>query len=129
MHTDEHRTQRSVYDTARRAAPMRRPTKSLGDAFYVDLLGGREVWPTEGRNIRGSRWFLVGETLIELSPGPPKSAGPVELEVDSPEDLLERAWDAGYLVEVREDAAGLTLLIVDPAGRRIRLVQRSRPAE
>ena len=123
MHTDEHRIQRSVYDTTRHGPPLRRPVKSLGDAFYVDLLGGRELWPTDRRGLRGTRWFLVGETLVEVRSAPPNAA-PVEVVVDAPEALLERAWDAGYVVEVGGEDSGISMAIVDPAGRRIRLVQR-----
>lgn len=127
MHTDEHRIHRSIYDTARRRRTIRRSGAPLGDAFYVDLLGGREVWQTERKNVRGSRWFLIGETLIEVKAETAKSTAPIELEVDAPEELLTQAWDAGYVVDVREEDVGVTMCIVDPAGRRIHLVRRPRP--
>lgn len=126
MHTDEHRIQRSIFDTGRRGPPTGRPPKSLG-AFYVELLGGREVWPTEGRRLRGSRCFLIGETLLEVGPWPANNGAPVDLAVDAPEELLGRAWDAGYTVELREDHSEMSMSIVDPVGRRIRLVRRLRP--
>jgi catechol 2,3-dioxygenase-like lactoylglutathione lyase family enzyme len=126
MHTDEHRIYRSAHDSARRPPRIARRPAPANEAFYIDLLGGREVWPTERKNRRGSRWFLVEETLIELRSAAFGGNDSVELAVDSPEDLAERAWDAGYSVEVHEDDAGVTLTLVDPTGRRIRLLQRPR---
>lgn len=125
MHTGEHRVRRSTVDIARRGRPRLILEKTwLGDAFWVELLGGREVWPAERRSARGSRWFVIGKSLIELRPMLPMNESVVELEVDSPEDLLERAWNAGYRVEVREDHEGVSMAIVDPEGRRVRLIQR-----
>jgi catechol 2,3-dioxygenase-like lactoylglutathione lyase family enzyme len=98
---------------------------SFGDPFYVDLLGGREVWLTDGYNARGSRWFRVGSILIEQPPSSHAVGMPIQLEVDAPEDLLERAWDAGYSVEVEDTETTARLSVFDPTGRRIDLVPRT----
>jgi hypothetical protein len=42
--------------------------------------------------------------------------------VDAPEELLERAWDAGYSVEVAEAETPVRLSIFDPRGRRLDLI-------
>jgi len=47
---------------------------------------------------------------------------PALLTVDAPEEVAERCWDAGFVVQVHDDAFGRTMLsVVDPLGRRIDL--------
>lgn len=92
-------------------------------AFYQDVLQGRRVWPTE-RADPGSAWFLVGGTLIEVALHRDSAAPPVVLEVDDPEEVAARCWDAGCHVRVRQDAAGqVRMSVVDPLGRRLDLVR------
>lgn len=122
MHTDEHRIPISPFGFPRRRPHVERAARSLGNAFYIDLLGGREVWPTADRSAPGSRWFMVGDTLIEERPARLAVGVPVQLEVDAPEELLERAWDAGYSVEVAEAETPVRLSIFDPRGRRLDLI-------
>jgi hypothetical protein len=65
---------------------------------------------------------MVGDTLIEERPARLAVGVPVQLEVDAPEELLERAWDAGYSVEVAEAETPVRLSIFDPRGRRLDLI-------
>ena len=44
-----------------------RPEVEIARAFYVDVLGGRQVWPPDAPP-RRSLWFLVGGALIEVGP-------------------------------------------------------------
>ena len=128
MHTAEHRIRkRAILDTRSRGPHLRRyPDRSSGDALYVELLGGREVWTTDSVKVRGTRWFLIGDDLLEVGPTSPPDATPqAVLEVDELDEVLERAWNAGYRVDV-DEASGVTACIVAPGGRRIRVVERRR---
>lgn len=94
--------------------------------FYEDVLGGRQVWPSEKADTAGRLWFLVGSTLLEASADDEVSTS-IVLEVDTPEAVAERCWDAGFRVHVSDDATGLTSLsVVDPLDRRIELTVRGR---
>lgn len=55
----------------------------------------------------------------------PIVATPVRLVVDDPEEVAERCWDAGFTVQVIQDATGrASISLVDPFGHRIDLVPR-----
>ena len=123
MYASRYQTERSIYDVSRRGSTIDRNLASLVEAFYVDLLGGKEVWHTEHKRTRGSRWFVVDATLIEVRVRP-NTPAPLELEVDEPEGLVQRAWDAGYTVDVSDEAELERVSLVDPTGRRLNLVRR-----
>jgi len=90
--------------------------------FYEDVLGGRQVWPSERADTAARPWFLVGSTLLQASADGDEPT-PIVLAVDVPEAVAERCWDAGFLVHVWDDAAGRTRLsVVDPFDRRIELM-------
>lgn len=125
MHTDEHLIPTFHFRfRARRGdgPPRPRVARPSGDLFYVNLLGGREVFPTEAREAHGSRWFIVGDTLIEQRADPLTVDTPIQLEVHAPEELLQQAWDAGYRVEVADAEMPVRLSVFDPRGRRIDLI-------
>jgi len=91
-------------------------------AFYQEVLGGQEVWSTGGADAGGSLWFLVGSELLEARMRGGDVPMPALLTVDAPEDVAERCWDAGFVVQVHDDAFGRAMLsVVDPLGRRIDL--------
>ena len=91
-------------------------------AFYRDVLRGREVWPTRRADADRSLWFLVGGTLIEVGSEVRDADAPVVLDVDDPEEVAARSWDAGYSVRVRETATGgVPISVIGPFGRRIDL--------
>ena len=95
-------------------------------AFYQDVLGGEQVWPTRIDDAGGSLWFLVGSDLLEVRVGGGDAPAPAVLTVEAPEEVAERCWDAGFLVHVRDDASSRTVLsVVDPLGRRIDLSARA----
>jgi hypothetical protein len=70
-------------------------------------------------------WFLVGETLVEVGTSRRDATEPLEVAVDSPLDLAERCWDAGYSVRPHADDRGGRITVTDPFGRSITLVSRS----
>jgi|GEM_PF-2216384 len=88
-------------------------------SFYTDVLHGQQVWPDRRPGTAPSLWFLVGTTLLEVTD---TNAPPVILEVDKPEEIAERCWDAGFPVHIRDEAHGTSILsVTDPFGRRIEL--------
>lgn len=96
--------------------------------FYRGVLGGRQVWPTDRRRGLRSLFFLVGDTLIEVDPSARAEPTVVELAVDSPNDLAERCWNAGYTVRLRDvapDDSCSAFLVTDPFGRSIALTRRA----
>ena len=105
----------------------RLPAMSLGDAdaaraFYHDVLGGRQTWPARRADIGGGLWFLVSGTVIEVRSAPGSDTTPLMLEVDDPDALAQRCWDAGFTVRVHQDATGRApVSVIDPFGRRIDL--------
>ena len=105
-------------------AQERRERAQLARWFYCDLLGGRPVWPKEPPGAPGTLWFLVGETLVEVSQNRRRAAGPLEVAVDAPLDLAERCWDAGYSVRPHADDREERVSVIDPFGRTITLVAR-----
>lgn len=110
---------------AHRGSPIAPSTREAVRAFYQDVLGGREVWPTQRADSVRCLWFLVDGTLIQARAGDADRPVPIVLEVDSPEAIAERCWDAGFLVQVRTDSAGGTALsVIDPFGQRIDLAVR-----
>jgi catechol 2,3-dioxygenase-like lactoylglutathione lyase family enzyme len=88
-------------------------------SFYTDVLDGQQVWPDRPPGAAPSLWFLVGTTLLEVTGA---DALPVVLEVDEPEEIAERCWNAGFPVHIRDEADGASILsVTDPFGRRIEL--------
>lgn len=99
--------------------------------FYRSVLGGRQVWPTDRRRGLRSLYFLVGEIVIEVDPASRGEPEAVTLVVESPNDLAERCWNAGYTVRPRDgdtDESCSTFLITDPFGRSILLTPRGEGA-
>jgi catechol 2,3-dioxygenase-like lactoylglutathione lyase family enzyme len=93
-------------------------------AFYCDVLRGRQVWRTGRAGAGASLWFVVAGSIVEVGSNV-SSTPPVVLHVDDPDGLAERCWDAGFSVQVHQDATGQTLVsVVDPFGRRIDLAPR-----
>ncbi|HKW46823.1 MAG TPA: hypothetical protein VJN70_05240 [Gemmatimonadaceae bacterium] len=92
-------------------------------SFHRDILDGRQVWPTVHDAVRGSLWFLVGGTLIEVR-AEPSDAGTLEVPVESPAQIAERCWDAGYTVRVPTDGTTGEVVVIDPFGQQIALVPR-----
>ena len=98
------------------------PTETrLAQAFYCDVLHGRQVWDSERA---GSLSFIVQGTRIDVSMSASADSEPVVLSVGNPDALAERCWDAGYSVRVGHDGPdGTTISVIDPFGRRVELVR------
>lgn len=109
-----------VPDMQRQASRTQRAAIAVAArSFYMDVLDGRQVWPDRRVGAAPSLWFLVGTTLLQVTD---TDALPVVLEVDEPEEVAERCWDAGFAVHVRDEADGSCVLsVTDPFGRRIEL--------
>lgn len=90
-------------------------------SLYVDLLGGREVWPADAPR-EACYWYLLRGTLIEVTPRDSEEVRPLMVEVDAPLDLAMRAWDAGHTVRVHPQGERLRVSLIDPFGRRIDLL-------
>jgi hypothetical protein len=73
-------------------------------------------------------YFLVADTLIDLDQADRRAAGTVTLEVDSPNDIAEQCWNAGYTVRPHDDDTDercSAFLITDAFGRSILLTPRA----
>lgn len=93
----------------------------IAQAFYCDVLRGRQVWDSERA---GTLSFIVHGTRIDVVTNARADGEPVVLSVGDPEALAERCWDAGYSVRVgHETEAAPTVSVIDPFGRRIELVR------
>lgn len=125
-------TAMSALDTRRRSKHLRirrapsRPFDQtrIAQAFYCDVLHGRQVWDAERA---GSLSFIVEGTRIDVSASAEVDSEPIILSVADPGALAERCWDAGYNVRVGqgrglEAAEDVTVSVIDPFGRHIELV-------
>jgi len=93
-------------------------------SFYRDVLGGRQLWPTEREARPESVWFFIAGRLIEVCPAPDNTAETLELCVESPASIAERCWDSGYTVQLPVDAPPGEIVVIDPFGRPITLIPR-----
>ena len=95
---------------------------SVARAFYRDALGGHQVWPAGPMGARGRVWFLVAGALIEVGGAAVGRSAPVVLDVDDPDELAQRCWDAGFTVRMHQDPTGRApVSVFDPFDRRIDL--------
>jgi catechol 2,3-dioxygenase-like lactoylglutathione lyase family enzyme len=108
--------------TASSGTRRQRDRAQLARRFYCEVLGGRQVWPKERPGAPDALWFLVGETLVEVSTSRRDATSPLEVAVDAPLDLAERCWDAGYSVRPHADDRADRVSVIDPFGRTITLV-------
>ena len=66
--------------------------------------------------------------IIEGSSSLEGSTAPIILEVDDPDSVAQRCWDAGLTVRVHQDETGRApVSVIDPFGRRVDLVPRATP--
>jgi hypothetical protein len=98
---------------------------SAAQSFYRDILGGRQLSPTERDSGAESLWFFVAGRLVEVCPAQDSTAEPLELSVESPAAIAERCWDSGYTVRVPADDSTGSMIVVDPFGRSITLLSCS----
>jgi hypothetical protein len=96
-------------------------------AFYCDALEGQQVWPAGPIGAHGRLWFLVAGALIEVGGAAVGCSAPVILDVDDPDELAQRCWDAGFTVRMHQDPTGRApVSVFDPFDRRIDLAPRAR---
>src|SRR6185295_4282494 len=88
------------------------PTRHTGD---VALIRRETMQPIHAR-------------IIEGNPSLEGSTAPIVLEVDDPDSVAQRCWDAGLTVRVHQDETGRApVSVIDPFGRRVDLVPRATP--
>jgi hypothetical protein len=122
MHARSSRAPRAPGAMTHRGSPIAPSAAELVRTFYEDVLGGRRVWPARRADTASGLWFRVGSTFLEARAADGEVLPPIVLEVDAPEEVAERCWDAGFRVQVEDDAAGRTSLsVIDPFDRRIDL--------
>lgn len=112
---------RSKHLRVRRVSSFPLNQTRIAQAFYCDVLHGRQVWDAE---CGGKLSFIVEGTRIDVSTSVAPDSEPLVLSVGDPEALAERCWDAGYSVRVGHEAPDdATVSVMDPFGRRIELVR------
>ena len=94
-------------------------------SFYEEILGGRQVWPTDRGERRGVLWFLVEQQLVEVCPERRTLREPLQLLVAAHNEIAERCWDAGYTVRLGGIQEDEILHVVDPFGRSIALIRQA----
>jgi len=124
MYEDGSQILKRTSTTTSNGTRKRRDRAQLAWRFYGEVLGGRQVWPKERPGAPDALWFLVGETLVEVSTSRRATTEPPEVAVDTPLDLAERCWDAGYSVRLHADDRDDRVSVTDPFGRTIVLVAR-----
>jgi len=116
---------RETHMRSRRRTVMTPSEERAARVFYRRALKGRQVWLAGDACANGSLWFLVAGSLIEVSGGLVSTAKPIVLDVDDPDDLAQRCWDAGFTVLVNQDSTGRApVSVFDPFGRRVDLAPR-----
>jgi len=106
-------------------SPRAPSAAELVRTFYEDVLGGRRVWPARRTDTASGLWFRVGSTFLEARAADGEVLPPIVLEVDAPEAVAERCWDAGFTVRVNQDSTGRApVSVFDPFGRRVDLAPR-----
>ena len=109
-----------------RAQPAAPSDLEAARAFYGDALRGRQLRLSPRRGTTAGLWFLVGGNIVEVRIGNGGAAAPIVIDVDDPDLLAQRCWDAGFTVRVGEDEAGRTpLSVIDPFGRRLDLMPKA----
>jgi catechol 2,3-dioxygenase-like lactoylglutathione lyase family enzyme len=96
-------------------------------AFYVDVLGFREVTKPPHLAARGGAWFTTGSVHLHLGVEddfrPARKAHPALL-VTSLSPLLERCTSAGYSITIDQPLPGYErAYVADPFGNRIELLE------
>jgi len=66
--------------------------------------------------------------IIDGNPRLEASTAPIVLEVDDPDSVAQRCWDAGLTVRLHQDETGRApVSVIDSFGRRVDLVPRAAP--
>jgi hypothetical protein len=111
-------------EVSRYRLPDARMYEAAARSFYEELLGGRQVWPTDHGERRDVLCFLIEQQLIVVCPARRTLHEPLQLLVAAPNAIAERCWDAGFTVRVDGDREDGVLHVVDPFGRSIALILR-----
>ena len=106
-------------EVSRYRLPDARMYEAAARSFYEELLGGRQVWPTDHGERRDVLCFLIEQQLIVVCPARRTLHEPLQLLVAAPNAIAERCWDAGFTVRVDGDREDGVLHVVDPFGRSI----------
>ena len=120
----------SARSIARRARPAAPRDVEAARAFYGDALRGRQLRLPVRRGMTTGLWFLVGGNIVEVRTANGGAAAPIVIDVDDPDLLAQRCWDAGFTVRVGEDETGRApVSVIDPFGRRVDLMPKAALSE
>jgi len=108
----------------RYASPSSRVRERDARSFYGGVLGGIEVRPADRVDSADALYFLVEDQLVEAGALGDAEHAALELTVESPLELAERCWNAGYSVRFDGDGDDAILQLMDPYGRSIALLPR-----
>ena len=116
----------SARSICRRAHPVAPSDIAAARAFYGDALRGRQLRLPARRGTTTGLWFLIGGNIVEVRTANGAAAAPIAIDVDDPDLLAQRCWDAGFTVRVREDETGRApVSVIDPFGRRLDLMPKA----
>jgi catechol 2,3-dioxygenase-like lactoylglutathione lyase family enzyme len=116
-------TARSVCGRVHSTAPS---DVEAARAFYGDALLGRQLRRPARCGTTTGLWFLISGNTVEVRTGNGGAAAPVVIDVDDPDLLAQRCWDAGFTVRVGEDETGRApVSVIDPFGRRLDLMPKA----
>ena len=120
----------SARSIARRARPAAPRDVEAARAFYGDALRGRQLRLPVRRGMTTGLWFLVGGNIVEVRTANGGAAAPIVIDVDDPDLVAQRCWDAGFTVRVGEDETGRApVSVIDPFGRRVDLMPKAALSE
>jgi hypothetical protein len=120
----------SADSTCRRAHPNAPSDVEAARAFYGDALRGRQLRLPARRGMTTGLWFLVGGNIVEVRTANGGAAASIVIDVDDPDLLAQRCWDAGFTVRVGEDETGRApVSVIDPFGRRVDLMPKAALSE
>lgn len=118
---------RSIARRAQSAAPS---DVEAARAFYGDVLRGRQLRLPARRGKTTGLWFLVAGNIVEVRTANGGATAPIVIDVDDPDLLAQRCWDAGFTVRVGEDETGRApVSVIDPFGRRVDLMPKTALSE
>jgi catechol 2,3-dioxygenase-like lactoylglutathione lyase family enzyme len=111
---------------------MPRGREAEARAFYVDVLGFREVAKPPHLAARGGAWFVAGDAAVHLGVEddfrPARKAHPALL-VSGLRDLVQRCENAGYEVTTDQPLPGYDrAYVADAFGNRIELLEPVSPS-
>jgi len=119
-----------AHRSARRAQSAAPSDVGAARAFYGKALRGRQLRLPARRGTTTGLWFLVAGNIVEVRTANGGASAPIVIDVDDPDLLAQRCWDAGFTVRVGADETGRApVSVIDPFGRRVDLMSKAALSE